>query len=41
MRRKALITSILCLLVLISLPSASVTQTRDPNKIYKVAILPS
>src|SRR5512135_557091 len=40
MRRKALITSMVCLLVLISLPSSSVTQTRDTGKIYKVAILP-
>ena len=40
MKRKALFTSILCLLVLISLPSSSVTQTRDAGKIYKVAILP-
>jgi len=40
MRCKTLIISVVCLLVLISLPSASITQTRDPGKIYKVAILP-
>jgi TolB-like protein len=31
---------ILCLLSLLTLPSHSITQTRDPGKVYKVAILP-
>src|SRR5512139_3560018 len=33
---------LLCLLLafILTLPSPSITQTRDPNKIYKVAILP-
>ena len=35
-------TILLCLLLAISLtlPSPSITQSRDPNKVYKVAILP-
>src|SRR5512139_1652050 len=33
---------LLCLLLalILTLPSPSITQTRDPNKVYKVAILP-
>jgi TolB-like protein len=33
---------LLCLLlaIILTLPSPSITQTRDPNKVYKVAILP-
>jgi len=35
-------TIFLCLLLafILTLPSPSITQTRDPNKVYKVAILP-
>ena len=31
---------LLCLILILNLPSPSITQTRQPDKVYKVAILP-
>jgi TolB-like protein len=39
MKSKAILLSVLLTLIL-TLPSPSITQTRDPNKVYKVAVLP-
>ena len=40
MKFKGILLCLLLAFILITLPSPSITQTRDPSKVYKVAILP-